>query len=229
MGGSGGAVQRIGLALAPIVGAAAVWRVWDAARFEMPGRMWAAPLGVVVCALCIVATPLLRGWAPWPGAVTFVYGGCLGAAYLCVPETDHIERIAPWFVVITVIEVASRRSLPVWLQWIGAPVVVGAGLFGATGRQSALVGGLFALWPVLLVAVVGLRHPDVVGLRAWRRVAVVATGGFASFVVSRTGALQPTVAPAVVAVALAAPVSLYAADRLVRTSAPVNGPIEATA
>jgi len=128
------------------------------------------------------------GWG-WRWALL---AGSAAAVYGCVPETDQMREVGVVVVAGAVVEVVRRLPLP-------APALVGAwglvawsALYGATGRPSALIGGLFAL-----VA------PVAAGLAARRGfVAAFRVGGVwavAALVVARTGGIEPTTRPAVVA------------------------------
>ncbi len=86
-------------------------------------------------------------------------------------------------------------------------IVLWSGLYGATGRESAIVGALFAFWPLVLVVVVchWPGRPQPVPVTRW---IIGLIGGVAAVAVARTGALQPTIGPALLAVAIALPSSL---------------------
>ena len=62
-------------------------------------------------------------------------------------------------------------------------------LFRSSGRGSALIGATFAVWPILLPALFGASA------------AVCMLGVAGAWLSSRTGAIQPDTAPAVVGVA----------------------------
>lgn len=144
--------------------------------------------------------------SPAPGEVPAYVAMSWLATYACVPETDHLADIAVAIAGVFVIEVALRWSSP--LVHLGLLVVLlGAGWFGATGRASAEVGAVFALWPVVLSALFAWRK----SLPTEWRFVVGAIGGVAAVAVARTGALEPTIGPALVAVAIAAPLSALAA------------------
>jgi hypothetical protein len=147
--------------------------------------------------------PLLRAGI-WP----LMLAAAALATYLCVPETDQMSTIGLMTVGLLLIELVTRqRSAPIVIA-AGAAVVLWSGLYGATGRDSAIVGAIFALWPVVIVPIVALIRP-VLRARpepvAW---AIALIGAVAAVAVARTGALQPTVRPAIVAVAIVAPISL---------------------
>jgi hypothetical protein len=138
------------------------------------------------------------------------------AIYGCVPETTHLPAFGLMTIGLAIVEVATRqRSAPI-VFCVAAALVLWAGLFGATGRESAIVGAIFAFWPVVIVPIVtvvvpGLRRrPELV---SW---VISAIGAVAAVGVARTGAIEPTVGPAYLAVAIAAPSSLAIAVGVAR-------------
>ena len=143
-----------------------------------------------------------------PGELPVLLGYAAVAIYGCVPETDQMPAIG-WMVAgLFVIERVTRAPSSLVAQALAAGLVLWSGLYGATGRGSALVGAWFAFWPLVLV----VASAWVFGLRSSRaRWAIGAIGAVAAVAVARTGAIEPTTAPALVAVAIAAPLSLVAA------------------
>lgn len=170
-------------------------------------RWWAAIATLVMTVTLVWMVPIVQqvlapGWAP----ASIV--GVMTVTFLCVPETDQIPYIAAVPAVLAVVEVLSGRSLPFGVIYTAAALVLWAGVFGATGRQSAFVGAFFAWWPLMMLAGAVAICPALARARPWRH-AVILIGGFvAAGVVSRTGALQPTGGPAVRAAAVAGVVSL---------------------
>ncbi|MEM8620181.1 MAG: hypothetical protein AAGF73_10700 [Actinomycetota bacterium] len=155
---------------------------------------------------------------PWPepGEVPAALAVAVGATYLCVPETDVLAPVG-WMVAgLFILERAlSWRHLLVHVAAVGA--VLSTGLVGATGRDSAEVGALFAFWPlVLLIATQALPRPPDAGLR----LLILMVGGAATAVVSRTGALEPTIDPALVAAGVAGGVSAIGVALLLVILAP---------
>ena len=150
-----------------------------------------------------------------PGEFPLVMLAIVGTIYCCVPETDQLDEVASVLVLVLVTELLASR----FLWWLALPqtvLVLWSGLYGATERSSAIVGTLFAFWPVALTGGVLLalaRTRWSVG--AVERHGLEAIGVVAAVAVARTGALQPTVGPALVAVAVAMPLSLVAATALV--------------
>ena len=93
---------------------------------------------------------------------------------------------------------------------VAVGIVLWSGLYGATGRESAIVGALFAFWPLVLVVIV-CHWPGRAQPRPMTRWIIGLIGGIAAVAVARTGALEPTIGPALLAVAIALPASLAVA------------------
>ena len=200
------------MAFGAVAGCVVVWRSWDASSLSQ--HRWAAIGTLLVMIAVTLALPRLTKRLRAPGHVPAVIGVVQFAIYCCVPETGQIGETVVVVIMVIAIELAVGRSLPWWLHSTAAAIVLWSGMFGATGRPSALIGALFASWPIVLVAVMPRRS-----------YVIAAIGSIAVIAVARTGALQPTASPAVVAVAIAAPISvLLAAVALrVRGSHPLDG------
>jgi len=187
--------------LGAVGGAFLVASAWHAS-FGAGRNRWAVVVAVAMGSVAVTALPALApvvrwrgvGWLGWRWALL---AGAAVAVYGCVPETDQMREVGVVVVAGVAVEWLRRTPLP-------APAVVAAWglvawsvLYGATGRPSALVGGLFAL-----VA------PLAAGLAARRGAAVaLVIGGVwsvAAVVVARTGGIEPTLHPAVVAAVSAA-------------------------
>ncbi len=151
-----------------------------------------------------------------PGEFPVLLGYAALAIYACVPETDQMRTIA-WLVVgLLAIELVTRTPSATVVQLVAGGIVLWSGLYGATGRGSAIVGAWFAFWPLLLV----IGSTFVLGSEPSRaRWLIGAIGGIAAIVVARTGGVEPTTAPAVAAAAIAAPLSIVAAWAAVELSA----------
>ena len=200
------------MAFGAVAGCVVVWRSWDASSLSQ--HRWAAIGTLLVMIAVTLALPRLTERLRAPGHVPALIGVVQFAIYCCVPETGQIGETVVVVIMVIAIELAVGRSLPWWLHSTAAAIVLWSGMFGATGRPSALIGALFASWPIVLVAVMPRRS-----------YVIAAIGSIAVIAVARTGALQPTASPAVVAVAIAAPISvLLAAVALrVRGSHPLDG------
>lgn len=203
-------------------GALAVGMVLEgswAASFRRADRLWAAALGGLLAAALVWAVPRLDRVGLRPGGVPLLVGAAAVAVYGCVPETGQMLPLAVVLVALGGSEVSRGRPFGAPVHTAAALAVLWAGLFGATGRPSALVGALFAMWPVLLPGVLAGRlagGPHASGRwwtwgAGWRAVVVIAGTALAAVAVARTGALAPSLAPAVHAVAVAAPLSTVGA------------------
>lgn len=198
----------VSVAIGVAVGAFVVAISWNRSNLGDTERWWAVAATIVVAANVAVALPTAQRLLPTPGMLPFVIFTSLVAVYGCVPETDQIPPVAALAAALVVVEVVLRRR--VRLSWHAgvAALVLWAGVYGATGRQSALVGALFAWWPVLLVPLVADLVRRVERARELVRWVIAGLGSIAAVLVARTGALEPTVGPAVVAVVAFGGVSL---------------------
>ena len=143
-----------------------------------------------------------------PGEVPALLGVTAIAIYGCVPETNNqMPVIGVMLASLFVIELIARWPSGLLVHAVAAGIVLWAGLYGATGRDSAIVGALFAFWPLVLVVIVCHRpgRPKPSPMTRW---IIALIGGIAAVAVARTGALEPTIGPALVAVAIALPASL---------------------
>jgi hypothetical protein len=150
-----------------------------------------------------------------PGELPVLLAYATAAITACVPETGQMPTVA-WMVVgLLAVELLTRSTsaLPVQVTAIG--IVLWSGLYGATGRTSAVIGAWFAWWPLLLVVAA-----DRVGgpLTARTRWAIGAIGGAAALAVARTGGIATATGPAVVVVAVAVVVSVTATWVVLRLS-----------
>jgi uncharacterized membrane protein (UPF0136 family) len=184
------------------VGAVACWRSWH--ESALGDRPLVVAMSVATSVIVAVALPSLQRRLVLPGAVPALIGVMQFAIYCCVPETDQIPQVVFAVVVLLAMELGAARPLPWWLVVPVFGLVQWSGVFGATGRSSAIVGALFAAWPLVLV-LARLGSPSV----------AASIGSIAAIAVARTGALRPTVGSALIAVALAVAGSLVvvAADR----------------
>jgi hypothetical protein len=145
-----------------------------------------------------------------PGEVPALLGLTAIAIYGCVPETGQMPAIGVMLAALFVIELVARRPSGLLVHAVAAGIVLWSGLYGATGRESAIVGALFAFWPLVLVVLV-CHWPGRAQPRMVSRWIIGLIGGIAAVTVARTGALEPTIGPALIAVAITLPTSLAAA------------------
>lgn len=190
--------------LAVLAGVGLVYATWDDS-FAGRANGWAVPCAVLMVASLCWAAPLMgRSLADLGGAWGLLCG-CALAVYSCVPETDQMREVAVVLVAGWVAEMVLRRRLPDAALVAAAGLLAWSALFGATGRPSALVGGLFALAPVVAAAAwwcAAERATSRPRAFAGWIVGVVWVG--AAGAVSRTGGISPRLRPAIVAVIVAA-------------------------
>jgi hypothetical protein len=199
--------------LAAAGGALLVIAVWDV---SLAGRdlAWAVPAAVAAVVGVWWAAPIAHTRLPLATAWVLL-AGCAGAVYLCVPETDQLREVAVVTVGGAVAEMLLRRRLPVPAVVAAGALVLWGALFGAVGRPSAMVGGLFALLPVVAVAVVA-----VVAARCSRvrLVIVAAVWVAAAAVMARTGGLAHSLTDALLAAVACAAVAALGSAVLCRSA-----------
>ncbi len=206
-------------AVAAGIGLVIVALSYGPSRLGDQDRWWAAGAAIVVAVLLADALPDLEALLPTPGLVPGTIVVALVAVYVCVPETDQIPIAALVPVVVVALEVVQRSQ--VGLEWyaVAAASVGWAGMFGAGGRQSALIGALFAWWAVLLVPLVHHLKP-IPNQRSAVGVALI--GGVAAIGMARTGGIAESGAAAAAAALVFGIVSCGIA--LVLISAPETDP-----
>ena len=211
-------------ALGAGIGLAVVVTTYAASGYGDDSRWWAAALTILVSIALVDLLPAVRRLLPAPGVAPLTIVAALVAIYACVPETDQILVAAFLPVLLVVLELVGRCQLGVEWYAVAAAAVLWAGMFGATGRQSALVGALFAWWAVALVPLVNAVRP----IRSTRTaLAVAAIGAIAAVVMARTGGIADTDAPAWLAAVIAAVVSFGIAVAAVQVLG--DGPDDAEA
>ena len=184
---------------------------------QWSGRIGVALIALVTAAVWWWALTACRAVFTRPGALPSLILLVTAAAYLCVPETDQFKGVALLVVGIGLLEVTSREVLPA--MWHGAllAVVLWAGLFGATGRGSAVVGAVFAGWVIVLPAL-GMAVTS--GSSPRTHIVVACGAAAASVPVARPGALATTVRPALAWSVAAASGSALMALLLLRRGRP---------
>jgi len=193
--------------------------VYVPAGLGEPRRAWAA--AAVFALGCVLGEALgeLKARVVVPGAIPSVLFVVLLAMYVCVPETDQflIAAIVPAGVLLA--ELIWRRQLGMEWYALAAASIAWAGTFGSAGRQSALLGAVFAWWPVMLPwGISRLRE------LASRRLTLtlVLIGSIASLAFARTGGLSDAGSSSALAVALLAIGSWAISWILATTQAPVS-------
>jgi hypothetical protein len=196
-------------AIAAGIGLAVVVASYGPSRLGETERFWAALATIGLAVLLADVLPSLRELLPIPGVAPLTIVAALVAVYLCVPETDQIPVAAIVPVAVVVMELVGRRQVAIEWYAVAAASVGWAGLFGATGRQSALVGALFAFWVVVLVPLVNaLRRLPSGRVGTTVGVIVAVIGALAVVVMARTGGIAPDAADAWIAAVTLGVVSL---------------------
>lgn len=181
-------------------------------------RWWPFVVAVLVGGLVAAALVAARRHGP-PGWTVVQLLVWLGVIYLCVPETDQIPPLAGGLIALALGEVITRRCSPLVVHALAATLVLWAGMYGATGRGSALVGAMFGAWIIVLAP---LTLGAMVSARQAGLVSVVAA--IAAAVMARVGGLGPSTARAVVVAAGAAAASWVLAVAGVRSARRASRP-----
>ncbi len=221
------AVQRpvlptlLPLVLSIVVGALIAITVASGSdKLREGGHWWAVAAVVPLCCVAVAAYAWLSAAVPLGfGPLTLAGIGLVGAA--CVPETDHLPTLIATCVSLAIIEWTIRCRLdPPWAVLAAGAILMWGLLYGAVGRPSALVGGLFAWWPLLLGGVAAW----ITSGSRWHTIAAIGLGALAAAVVARTGGVGESGMEAVRWAAAAAAASTLGA--LVSLAVP-GGPADA--
>jgi len=207
-------VRRLVLAVAGAV--ALTWSAWGAS-FDGRSLSWAVVLAVLTAVAMWWAAPLAHRALPSWGAAWWVLLGSAAAVYACVPETDQMREVAVVVAAGGIAEALTRRRLPTPALLAAMGFVEWSALYGATGQGRALVGGLFALTPLIAVAVVAtvVSKDDRGGLLLYLVAGVWVT---TALVVARTGGIATSLTPAVMAAAIGGAVATaFSAALVVRS------------
>jgi len=204
-------------AIGAAIGLAVVVTTYGPSGIALSGRQWAAVVAIGIAVAIAELLPSVRALLPIPGVAPLTIVAVLVAIALCVPETDQVPVAAIIPVAVVLMELVGRRQMGVEWYAIAAASVGWAGLFGASGRQSALIGALFAWWAVLLLPIVQILWPlrrssrdeqpgaDRATLKA---VLIAVIAGFAASLMARTGGIAESTGRAVLAGGVIATVSL---------------------
>lgn len=206
---SGDTRRAVGAGIAFVI----VAMTYGVSRLGEWQHWWASLGAVVIGALLADAFADIQRFIATPGLAPLPILVALAAVAGCVPETDQLPLVAIVPVGLVVLELLTSRQMPLAWYAVAAGAVGWGGLFGATGRASALAGALFAWWaPLLLSALVRTR---VVSSRR-DAIVVLVVGGIASLVMARTGGISTSVPVIVASAAGCAAVSAAAAFAIVR-------------
>ncbi len=176
-----------------VVAAATVIAAWSASGLDSTQLWWVTPISALIGAGFGVTIGPVRSAVRTPGILPIAIAGSAAAVYGCVPETDQMEAIGSFVAIVVAIELVRWKPLPAVWHAGSAALILWGGLFGATGRPSALIGTLFAAVPVPLLGMWLLVHPRLVAEAVgdgWRWV-VLATGSVAALAMARTGGIEP--------------------------------------
>lgn len=175
--------------------------VYAPAGFGDVERVWAAAATMLLGLVLGEALTDFRSQVRTPGAVPAGLLAALLAMYLCVPETDQFVVAAMIPLALLAMELVRRGQFGVECYAVAALSVAWAGMLGTTGRQSALVGALFAWWSFLLPWMISRA----MGVRSGSSTIVLTmVGAVAAVLFARTGGISDSGATAaLVAAALA--------------------------
>ena len=181
-----------GAAAGAVAAAAAAAIAWSASSLGEPPHRWVVVAVLVGGAGFGATIDDVRDSIGTPGVLPLAVVAAAAATYGCVPETDQMTEIGITAALVVVVELVIRRPLP--SVWHGATsaLVLWAGLYGATGRQSALLGALFACTIIPLLGVVLAIAPHFAHVtEAWRWI-VLACGAISASAMARTGGIAPS-------------------------------------
>ncbi len=170
--------------------------VWAERHLCTATGWWAAPLVVLGATVWAWALHRLDTLLPQPGGLAFLHCCAAASVYACVPETDQMKGVGLLVLGVGLLELVGSERLPIGWHLVVAGTITWAGVYGSSGRGSALVGATFAGWPVLLPALVGATA------------AACFLGVAGTWLESRTGAIQQRTSPAVVGIGLWAATTL---------------------
>jgi hypothetical protein len=196
------------LVLAVLGGVVLVGSTWFASFAGQPDHLAVAPGVAIAVALWWAAVPAHAQLARHGGAWWLLLASA-ASIYACVPETDQMREVAVVVAAGGLAELLLRHTLPDPALVAAAALVEWSALYGATGQGRALVGGLFALMPLIAVAVATAwtRRRRTASWLAWAvggvwacaTLGLARTGGIASSVGSAIGAVVVWTAAAVIA------------------------------
>ncbi len=205
------------------VGLLIVVLVYTPAGLGDARRYWAAAAALAVGVLVAEALIDVRARVRVPGVVPAGLLAVLLAAYLCVPETDQFFVAGLMPVSLLVCELVRRRQFGVEWYVVAAASVGWAAMFGTSGRQSALIGALFAWWPILLpwsiMRLTGVRSQT-------SMIASMMIGAAAALAFARTGGLSDSTRNAVLVVVIGSLASAAGAWSVARAGARRQPPLD---
>lgn len=164
----------------------------------------------------VVLMAIGLGWAMFqlyavfttPMYTWFLFASCLGAVYVCVPENDQINEIGLLFVCAGTAELLTGRRLPLAVWSAAATAMLWSAMYGASGQGRAMIGGLFAMMPIIAVAIFVSWARSRFVVPEVSRWLVAAIWVVAAWTVARTGGIASTATAAWIAVAIVAPIAV---------------------
>lgn len=210
--GAGDPAAQRRRAAAAGIGLAIVVTTYGASGYGDGDRYWAAGATVLLAVVLADALVELRALVRIPGLAPLTILAALVAAAACVPETDQMAVAALLPFVVLALELVQRRQVGIEWYAVAAASVAWAAMFGATGRQSALAGALFAWWAVLLPVAVHMVRPIRSAVQAW---IIASLGAVAAVAMARTGGIADTWSAVIVSAVVAAGVSFAVAYAVV--------------
>ncbi len=180
-----------------MVAAAIVAVAWSASSLGLRDHWWAIITAIALGSAVGSGLPSVRASVHTPGVLPFAVLSAAVAIYGCVPETDQMREVGFTVALIVLIEVVRWRPLPTVWHACGAALVGWSGLYGATGRESALIGALFALGAIpLLHSVERLAAQRARTLSERTRWFVLGAASVSAVVMARTGGIAMNTATA---------------------------------
>lgn len=209
--------RAIGAGLAMLV----VVLAYGASSLGDPERWWASVVALVVGVLLADGLAALRAMLPVPGMAPLTLVATTFVVTLCVPETDQLPLVVMLPGALVFLEVLARRQFSIEWYVVSSAAIAWGAMFGATGRQSALAGALFAWWVVLLPAIAHLVRPVA---ELWRALTITGLAFVAASVFARTGGISDRNAELVISLVACSVVSVVATMWLVRQVSPTGDP-----
>lgn len=190
------------MTLAGASGALIVSSSWTV-TFESRDLDWAAVAVVLIAIGLGWSTPILFHSFTSPMYTWVLFAGCLGAVHVCVPENGRTAEIGLLMACGGVAELLLRRRLPAPAWSAAASSVLWAAVFGTGGQSRAMIGGLFAVIPIVATAFFVRPRRAIHPLTETRRWLIATLWMAAAWVVARTGGVADTSSAAWLAVGLA--------------------------
>lgn len=202
--------------LAAMSGLLVVWSSWSV-TFESRRLDWAVVAVVLVAVALGWSVPVLFEKFTAPMYTWVIFAACLGAVHVCVPENDQTAEVGLLVACGGIAEFMMRRRLPLPVWMATSTAVLWTAVFGASGQARALIGGLFAVTPIVATGVFVRPRRAIRPLTESRLWLIALVWLAAAWIVARTGGVAETASAAwlsvAIAVAVAVPMSLVVRHR----------------